>query len=68
MPTNFHLVCYCITAVTFLAILVLGPAACTIDENRNITARVASACSGDFTADPGRAATCALALTLKVAK
>lgn len=52
----------CVTTVALAAILVGGPASCTVRIQQQATKRVAEVCSGNLKSDPVRAAACILAI------
>ncbi|MDA8253734.1 MAG: hypothetical protein M0Z28_31785 [Rhodospirillales bacterium] len=51
-----------VAAVLMLAMLVAGPATCTVLTQREITKQVQVACGGDLSHDAARSAACVLAL------
>lgn len=51
-----------IAAVMIFAMLVAGPATCTVLTQREITKQVQVACGGDLKDDAARSAACVLAL------
>lgn len=52
----------CVTAVLLIAIMVGGAVSCTMNDERQKTARIDAACSGDLN-EGSRSAACTLALT-----
>lgn len=52
----------CLTTVALAALVILGPASCTVRVQREATKRVTEICSGDLKSDPVRAAACIIAL------
>jgi hypothetical protein len=52
----------CITAVLLGGLLIAGPVSCTIEYERNITARVEAVCSGNLMFVIARSAACDLAI------
>lgn len=53
----------CITALLLFAMLVAGPTACSISQQREASRRIEAICTGDLKADATRAAACILATT-----
>lgn len=52
-----------VAVVLLLGILIGGPVACAISDQREATKRVEATCTGDLKSDPVRAAACMIAAT-----
>lgn len=62
MNDTMQVISVCATIVLLLAILIGGPAACSMHAQEEATKRAASVCEGDLKTDAARAAACVVAV------
>lgn len=62
MSETMQCILGCVSAVLILALLVVGPVACSVQLGREATKRVAEVCAGDLKTDPVRATACIMAV------